>query len=113
MEGRLKKTEDKEYQQRLEIAMKAFEAGCVIRSNDTGKWYTPREFLESNEKVIYTRKGLEDFRNFSTFYPASAIKSRLDALHNAEQEFHEFMTKIVHAFDFSPKKKLKKRNIQG
>jgi hypothetical protein len=113
MKGELKKTEDIEYQERLKIAMKAFEAGCVIRSNDTGKWYTPREFLESDEKVIYTRKGLQDFHNFTTFYPASAIKSRLDALHKAEQDFHEFMIKIVHAFDFSPKKKLKKRNIQG
>jgi hypothetical protein len=112
MEGELKKLDDIEYQERLKIAMKAFEAGCVIRSNDTGKWYTPREFLESDEKVVYTRKGLQDFHNFTTFYPASAIKSRLDALREAEQDFHEFMTKIVHAFDFSPKKKLKKRNIQ-
>jgi len=108
MNGKIKKMKDPDYDKRLDIAMKAHESGCLIYSCDTCEWYTPREFVESDEKVVYTRNGLTDYHNFSTFYPKFAIESELSKLHKAEERFQKFMSKVQSAFDYNPKPKLKK-----
>jgi len=108
MDGKIKKMQDPDYEKRLNIAMKAHELGCLIYSSDTGEWYTPREFVESDEKVVYTRNGLTEYHNFSTFYAKFAIESELSKLHKAEERFQKFMTKVQKAFDYTSKPKLKK-----
>lgn len=107
MEGKPTDIRSADYHDRLKIAMEAYNKGCVIFSENTRKWYTPREFVDSDEKVIFKRVGLDNYSNFTNFYPAFAIKSKLEALHDAEQEFQDFMKKMLNAFELRPLDKKK------
>jgi hypothetical protein len=82
--------------------MDALNSGCVINSNDTRKWYTPREFMESDERVVFTIIDLNEHINFTLIYPKHAIKRKLDELHAAEEDFQSFMPKMLNAFKLSP-----------
>ncbi len=90
------------YKDKLKLAMKAFNAGCIIYSHETECWYTPREFMECEERVVYKTLGMEKHTNFTLLYPEHAIKKKLVDLHRAEQEFDAFMQKMLTAFTFSP-----------
>lgn len=91
------------YRARLKLAMEAHERGCIIFSHDTKKWYTPREFLDSEETVAYRKLGLNDYANHTLMYPKSAIEFHLEAIHTAEQQFQEFMKRMLTAFNINPK----------
>lgn len=99
----LKHKNSEAYKSKLEIAMKAFNAGCIIYSQDTTKWYTPREFMESEEVVVFKQLGVEKYSNFTLMYPAHAIERKLEDLGRAQEEFNTFMQKVLRAFDFNPK----------
>ena len=103
----MKRHSTPEYEKRLKIAMKAFEAGCVIFSMNTQKWYSPREFIESDEVVVFKMYGMEERHNFTLFYPKFAIQKKMEDLKKAELDFENYIDWIMNAFEFSPKQKNK------
>jgi hypothetical protein len=102
MKDDLRDKQSAAHKDKLKVAMDAFNSGCVIHSNDTGKWYTPREFMNCDERVVFTKVDLNENINFTLIYPKHAIKRKLDDLHNAEQELQGFMLKMLNAFELSP-----------
>lgn len=103
---------DSDYEERLKVAVKAHKGGQLIHSQTTGLIYTPREFLESKELVVYKMRGLETFSNLTFFYPKAAIDKKLENLQkarieldNAEQDLRDFMTRLLKAFEILPKDK--------
>lgn len=109
MQNDLKDKNSEAYKDKLKLAMKAFEAGCIIYSHESRHWYTPREFMDCEEKVVFKQLGIERYTNFTLFYPQHAIKKKLEDLHRAEQEFDEFMRKMLTAFQLSPVKVKEKK----
>ncbi|WP_316743794.1 hypothetical protein [Pedobacter antarcticus] len=100
-----------DYDKRREIATKAFEGGFVIFSQASQKWYTPREFLDSNEQVTYTKAGVSVVPNVNFYYPAYAIKKRMEKLQLEEKDFNDFMDRVNIAFEMVPRKKTKKEEL--
>jgi hypothetical protein len=110
MDNDLKDKSSDAYKQKLELAMKAFDAGCIIYSQDTCNWYTPREFMESNERVVWKMLGLEKHSNFTLMYPRHAIERKMEDLQKAQIEFDVFIKKVLGAFQIGPlDAKVKKR----
>lgn len=109
MKDDLKDKDSVAYKDKLKVAMDAFNSGCVIHSNDTGKWYTPREFMDSNERLVFTKVDFNEHINFTLIYPSHAIKRKLHDLQAAEQDFQSFMLKMLDAFQLSPIGEKKKK----
>jgi hypothetical protein len=103
MPSDLKNKDSEAYKQKREIAVRAFNSGCIIYSQDTYKWYTPREFMESNERVVLKEAGLEKYSNFTLLYPKHAIEREMEKLKKAQLDFDIFMKKVFDAFDISGK----------
>jgi hypothetical protein len=101
-------TKSQEYEARKKLSIKAFDSGCVICSN--GKFYTPREFLESDEKVTFMRNGLDEYSNCALHYPKNAIERKLEDLRKAHREFESFMQSLTTAFELHPIKASKKKS---
>jgi hypothetical protein len=103
MQSDLKNKDSEAYKQKREIAVRAFESGCIIFSQDTRKWYTPREFMESDEKVVFKVLGLDKYSNFTLFYPKHAIEREMEKLYKAQADFDTFMKKVLDNFEISAK----------
>jgi hypothetical protein len=102
MQNDLKDKNSEAYKNKLKVAMKAFEAGCIIYSHESKQWYTPREFMDCDERVVFKAMGMEKHTNFTLLCPEHAIKKKLEDLHRAEQEFDAFVRKMLTAFKFNP-----------
>jgi sulfate adenylyltransferase subunit 1 (EFTu-like GTPase family) len=102
MQDDLKNKGSEAYKQKLELAMSAFDSGCLIYSHDTCNWYTAREFMESKERVIYKMLGMEKHSNFTLIYPKQAIERKMEDLQKAQLEFDMFIKKVLGAFQISP-----------
>ena len=96
------KSIDKDYEARKTLSLQAFEKGCVIFSSTSGKFYTPREFLDSGEQLKVLHSGVNSYTNWNLHYPKSAIGKKLEDLQKAQKDFDEFMTKMMTAFDLHP-----------
>ena len=96
--------EVKDYQARKRLAVKAFESGTLIYSTYSHKFYTPREFLDSNEKVVITKNGMDELCNCKLHYPKNAIERKLEDLRRAQDEFDSFLKKVMTAFELHPLK---------
>lgn len=94
-----------EYQKRKKLAIEAYEKGCVIFSPDTQRFYTPRDFIDSDEIVVYRTVGMDKYSNCGLMKPEHAISKKLEVLQNAETDFKDFMKRIINAFEMSPKTK--------
>jgi len=94
--------ESEAYKDKREIAIKAFNLGCVIFSHDTKKVYTPREFMESDEVVRVQKLGMQSYNNFTLHYAKYAIAKKLEELRHAQEEFDKFMLKMLDAFQLNP-----------
>lgn len=99
---------DPDYEARKKLSVKAFESGCVICSK--GKFYTPREFLESDEKVTFMKSGMQEYSNCPLHYPKHAIERKLEDLRKAHKEFESFMQSLITAFELHPVKASKKKS---
>jgi len=108
MRNNIKENGDLQYEARLKISKKAFEEGCVIRSSVTRTFYTPREFLDSDEKVEIKIYGMQEYSDFTLHYPANAINFKMEELAKSNQQFQDFMKKMLNAFELSPLDKKKK-----
>jgi hypothetical protein len=101
------KLNDPDYEARKKLSIKAFEAGCVICSN--GKFYTPRDFLESDVKVTFLKSGMQEYSNCPLHYPKHAIERKLEDVRKAQQELESFMQSLTTAFEFHPVKQPNKK----
>lgn len=97
------------YKIKRDIAIKAYNLGCVIFSHDTKKVYTPREFLESDEVVVVKKLGMQDYHNFTLHYAKYAIAKKLEELRMAQEEFDKFMVKMLEAFQLNPQQPKSKK----
>lgn len=104
MQDDLRDKNSEAYKAKLKIALKAFDTGSLIISTETQKWYTPREFMESNERVQVKTYGMQEYSNFTLHYAQNAIKKKLEELHLAQAELDAMVEKVLTAFEFSPKK---------
>lgn len=109
MTGSRNNKDSEAYKIKREIAMKAFNLGCVIFSHDTKKVYTPREFMESDEVVSVQRLGMQDYNNFTLHYAKYAIAKKLEELRHAQEEFDKFMLKMLDAFQLNPQQTKNKK----
>lgn len=106
------KTKDAFYDERVKHATKAHASGCLIYSQNTKKLYTPREYVESGEKVTYTRIGLDNTVNLTLLYPKMVLGSRIERVNKAqadlvaaEADLQSAIEKIFVTFDFQTKTK--------
>jgi hypothetical protein len=99
----MKINSDESYKLRLEVSTKAFNNNCLIFSPESQKWYTPREFLESKEKVERKPVGMHDFYNVSIFNPQHAIERQLEMLQKAQSGLDELMHKLNNSFEIISK----------
>ena len=99
---------DPDYEARKKVSVKAFESGCVICLN--GKFYTPRAFLESDEKVTFMTSGTQEYSNCTLHYPRHAVERKLEDLRKAHKEFESFMQSLITAFELNPIKASKKKS---
>ncbi|MGN7205510.1 hypothetical protein ACTHQF_14640 [Pedobacter sp. SAFR-022] len=109
MTGSRNNKDSEAYKIKREIAMKAFNLGCVIFSHDTKKVYTPREFMESDEVVSVQKLGMQDYNNFTLHYAKYAIAKKLEELRHAQEEFDKFMLKMLDAFQLNPQQTKNKK----
>lgn len=101
------KLNNPDYEARKKLSIKAFEAGCVICSN--GKFYTPRDFLESDVKVTFMTSGTQEYSNCALHYPKHAVQRKIEDLRKAQHEFESFIQSLTTAFDFHPVKQPNKK----
>jgi hypothetical protein len=98
-----------DYEARLEVSLKAFESGCVIFSSTTKTFYTPRDFLDSDEKVIITKLGLDEHSNCILHHPKHAISRKIEDLQKAHKDFENFVQRMMTAFELHPIKSFRKK----
>lgn len=106
------KVNDPFYEDRKKISLEAHASGCLIQSVLTHRLYTPKEFLNSGEKVTYTRLGLENYPSVTRLYPGYILESRVkmveqakEELTKAEADLQDVIKKVITTFDFKPKSK--------
>ena len=102
---------DSNYEGRKKVAIKAFNGGYVIFAKDSQRFYTPREFLNSDERVIIEKIGLDEYMNCTLIDAKHAIGRKLEDLQKAKKEFDQFMNSMMNAFDLHPLKDIKKKAL--
>ena len=100
---------DPNYEGRKKIALKAFNGGYMIFAQDSQRFYTPREFVNSSEKVVIKKIGLDEYMNCTLIDAKHAIGRKLEDLQKAQKEFDQFMNSMMNAFDLHPLKDIKKK----
>lgn len=88
---------------RSKLALKAYNDGCMIYSSDSQSWFTPREFVDSKEVIVYrSYAGNTSVANMTLHYVKSAIQAEEERLASAVKRNQEFMEKVLNAFDLHP-----------
>jgi hypothetical protein len=106
----LRNRESEAYKAKAQVALRAFESGCLIWCQDSKKFYTPREFMDSEEVVKITHVELQQYKNYTLVYPQHAIQRQLNELLEAQKEFGSFMARLLNAFELHPMKPDKKKS---
>lgn len=96
---------DSHYDSRVEVAINAFDNGCMIFTLETKKWYTPREFVNSGELVFYNDKIKKVYNNVRLIPAKKALEIRLEDLEKAQDAFKDFVKRLNGAFNLVPVKK--------
>ena len=98
---------DKWYEERVKIAVSAHEGAWVIFSPRTGKYYSPRGYVESGEEVFFRDPyGSSEKTPEVVLHNASMALSAQTERVTKEQEKLNTLVKIVsESFKFIPKTK--------
>ncbi|MES2826702.1 MAG: hypothetical protein V4687_01040 [Bacteroidota bacterium] len=98
---------DKWYDERVQIALKAFKEGYVIFSPDSQKWYTSRTYVESGEEVTYRDPyGTRDkLPTVVLHQPGAAIVAQIDRVELENAKLKLLVKSINEAFNFDPANK--------
>jgi hypothetical protein len=92
------------YHMKRAVARDAYHAGCWVYSAATGKWYTPEEFVNSDETVDIHR-GKPKEGKFKVMDPKAGIRTKLEKLHKMQTELDKFTRKVCDYYDFKRKAK--------
>jgi hypothetical protein len=87
---------------RRKLAIEAFDDNCIIFSTTTKKFYTPVDFVESNEQVIYVTIGAEEHCNCKLHSVEFTAECKLSEFQEALNEYQTFMHKLTTAFSSHP-----------
>lgn len=99
-----KKKADPERNAKIVYAKDAYNANCWVLSTATGKIYTPREFLECNERIDFHR-GREVDSVFKIVDPREWLQKSLVNLVSKTNELTIIQKKINDYYDIRPKPK--------
>ncbi|WP_448104709.1 hypothetical protein [Pedobacter panaciterrae] len=91
---------------KLAIAKDAAIAGCLIYSNETGNWYTPKQFMESKERVNIHRGKDDSEKKFRIRIPEAGIKEKMEVLRKAQDDLQNFIALTTEYFEMQAKQKL-------
>lgn len=107
MEAAWKKTkENPVHNAKIVHAENAYYANCWVYSTKTGKIYTPREFIESNEVITFHR-GKESDSEFKIVDPRMWLQKKLMEVANNIAEVTMLQSKINDYFEVKAKPKKK------
>ncbi|WP_068404429.1 hypothetical protein [Pedobacter cryoconitis] len=101
------RTKERDYNAKLVYSKDAYHSGCWIYSERTGKLYTPREFLESDE-VISWKRGEEEKGIFTILDPRKFRYLILENVKNQTEEAINLEKRIDEYYEMSPRPKNKK-----
>lgn len=100
----MKEQPDIGHQMKRAVAADAYHAGCWVYSVKTGKWYTPEEFVKSDESVDIHR-GKPEEGKFKVVDPKAGIKAKMEKVRIVQMELEEFTKKVCDYYDFKRKGK--------
>ncbi|RQO65092.1 hypothetical protein DBR40_24790 [Pedobacter sp. KBW01] len=86
---------DSEYNAKRAIAKDAYNAGCIIYSTGSGKWYTPEEFMNTESEKVSIHRGKDDGRKFTIMTIKAGVQKKLEALKYAEADLQNFMGRML------------------
>ncbi|RZK64292.1 MAG: hypothetical protein EOO92_27710 [Pedobacter sp.] len=95
---------------RVLVAKEAFNSRCMIWSVDDQKYYTPREFVESD--VVVEVRFIDSrryFSNITMFAPEYAIKQELERIKETQTKVDLFIQRVFTAFELQPIVKTQKK----
>ena len=98
------RSKDPSYNAKLVHAKDAHNARCWIYSIATKKVYTPREFMESGEKVTIYR-GKEDEAQFKIVDPRKILSNLLAEIQDKNALAADLHKRIFEYYDVQPKPK--------
>ncbi|MNL24325.1 hypothetical protein D3C87_1457530 [compost metagenome] len=85
------------------IYQEALLSGCWIYSKVSKKWYTPEEFMAS-EETVKKHRGDNDAYKFAVKDPLIGLQERIDLLHRTSQEIDIFNKRIHNYYELKRKK---------
>lgn len=89
--------------QKKAIYQEALISGCWIFSTVSKKWYTPSEFMAS-EETIHTHRTSNDGYKFVVKHPLIGLQERIDLLKRTQEEIDSFNRRIHQYYDLNRKK---------
>ena len=93
---------DPMYEKRKELALIAFNSGCMIYASDTGKWYTPKEFVESDQVIDTKVYAMQEYSNIVLHYAKNALIVEQEKMRKKQIEYEAFMKRVLEAFELHP-----------
>lgn len=89
------------YEAKRAIAKDAWFSGAWIYNSNNGKWYSPEEFMKSDEIVNFNR-GKDDANKFKIRDPKVGIIEKIKILEVAQKEVSEFINRVHEYYDLKP-----------
>lgn len=84
------------------IYQEALLSGCWIYSKVSKRWYTPDEFMAS-EETVQKHRGDNDSYKFAVKHPLIGLQERIDLLKRTQEEINSFNQKIHSYYDLRRK----------
>lgn len=84
------------------IYQEALMSGCWIYSKGSKRWYTPDEFMASEETVNMHRNNSDGYK-FAVKHPLIGLQERIDLLKRTQEEINTFNQKIHSYYDLRRK----------
>lgn len=101
------RSKERDYNAKLVYAKDAYHSGCWVYSTRTGKLYTPREFVQSDEVINWSR-GEEESGVFTILDPRKFRYLILENVRNQTEEAIKLEKRIDEYYEMSPRPKNKK-----
>lgn len=90
--------------QKKAIFQEALISGCWIYSTVSKKWYTPDEFMAS-EETVHKHRDTDDSKKFVVKHPLIGLQERIDYLKRASEETDNFNKRIHNYYELRRKTK--------
>lgn len=87
-------SKDPNYAAKRAHAKDAYVSGCWIFWLENDTWYSPEEFMASNESASFYR-GKEDLNKFKIIHPSVGLAKKRDLIKLLEKEVNEMERRII------------------